>query len=212
MSLPHATRPKDGASSPRSTRQLLDELDALMDQMLALPVEEEPPPPAPAVAATLTIIEPEPEAPAPQPPAKAETIPIKRTGVPAPPIAPAEEVAEAPPWSTTEIVEKPTPSGFALVDLDDEEATNALVAPAPTPPAPSVPRQPARPMPRSSAGAMTNSLVVWDRGFRRFTRKLGPIGWFVRSDTGRVFLGMLGLAFWIIALAWLVRDWWQWPR
>src|SRR4051812_33146582 len=63
MSLPHAIRPKEGVS-PRSTRQLLDELDTLMDQMLALPVEEEPadaPPPlaSAALAATLTIIEPD---------------------------------------------------------------------------------------------------------------------------------------------------------
>src|SRR5437764_654753 len=84
MSLPHATRPKEGAS-PRSTRQLLDELDALMNQMLALPVEDEPAkdPPAPALAATLTIIDPDDDlkiAPPATAPDLGTEIPIYRFG------------------------------------------------------------------------------------------------------------------------------------
>ena len=53
----------------QSTRQILDELDALMDRMLAIPVNDmdEPLPPArsiihiPTVSATLTVLEEPPE-------------------------------------------------------------------------------------------------------------------------------------------------------
>lgn len=61
----------DERASQRSTRQLLDELDALMERMLTLPVDEEPtlpaipeppappePPPTPPIAVTLTLVEP----------------------------------------------------------------------------------------------------------------------------------------------------------
>lgn len=95
MSLPQATRPTDGAPT-RSTRQLLDELDALMDQMLALPVVEDPVPPpkpepkpaprpsVPALTATLTMIEdiaPEPVTISTPSPRTLDEIPIYRTGV-----------------------------------------------------------------------------------------------------------------------------------
>ena len=49
--------------SLHDTRQLLDELDALMDQMLALPIADQdeavaPPVTTPTVSATLTLLEP----------------------------------------------------------------------------------------------------------------------------------------------------------
>jgi hypothetical protein len=61
-------------AATRSTRQLLGELDALMDQMLSLPVEEgtrtaiaEPPHPVPSqapshpLAVTMTLLDRDPE-------------------------------------------------------------------------------------------------------------------------------------------------------
>jgi hypothetical protein len=227
MSLPHATRPKEGAS-PRSTRQLLDELDALMDQMLALPVEDEPseePPavPAPALAATLTMIEPE-TAPLPKEMALQESkaAPPLRSSRKNRNVAKEDEGdAGAPPWTDghfqVEHEEKASKSAesFALVDLNDDAATDALLtadkpAPQPAPVAPR--REAARPLPPSSASWTYGALVVWDRAFRRLTRRLGPIGWLLRTAGGRVILGALGLAFWIVSLAWLIHDWLRWTR
>jgi hypothetical protein len=212
MSHPHALRPKEGAS-PRSTRQLLDELDALMDQMLALPVEEGPPdksPPAPALTATLTMIEPE---------ATTESPPAPSFEIPAPPseAPPADESPTDPaPWSLigdappTEIAASQNEERFALIDEEPPNETAPLAA-KPKRASPQR-RAPARPMPPSSASWTTNNLVVFDRGFRRMTRRLGVVGWLLRSAGGRVLLGMLGLALWIISLGWLVRDWLHWTR
>ena len=216
MSLPPATRPTEGAL-PRSTRQLLDELDALMDKMLALPVDDEPPQSEPAdapptVAATLTMIEPD-EA----------KIPIKRVGP-----RQAREVKLKTARSETDEVDTPAqPWNAGHFDIAPDSAALfvAPVAEEPKPretavldrPSPFVPetstsfrREPSRPLPKSSASWTIGTLVVWDRGFRRLTRRLGPIGWLLRSGAGRILLGLAGLAFWIVALVWLVRDWMQW--
>jgi hypothetical protein len=34
----------------------------------------------------------------------------------------------------------------------------------------------------------------------------------LRTAGGRVILGTLGLAFWIVSLAWLIHDWLRWTR
>jgi hypothetical protein len=93
--------------SLHDTRQLLDELDALMDQMLALPIDgendaAEAPAMTPTVSATLTMLEENagaahpPEDPGPLP--AVETVPVtvitdvaappKRELIPAPPAPP----------------------------------------------------------------------------------------------------------------------------
>jgi hypothetical protein len=251
MSLPNAIRPTEGAP-PRSTRQLLEELDTLMLQMLALPVEEEPtdetPVPAkPALAATLTMIEPEAEgksAPVPQikprPAAAPDMPPVHICPIPSgalepPPVADSNSADSdsagavewnVAPWDegpadtvSSDEAESKSESSFALVDLDEEGATDTLLAadkPAP-PPVKITPRRPAaRPAARAAARdsdrLALGTLLIWERGFRRFTRRLGPFGLLLRTAGGRVFLGILGLVFWTISLAWLVRDWLQWPR
>ncbi len=257
MSLQSATRPTEGAN-PRSTRQLLDELDALMDQMLALPVEDEPT--TPTVAATLTMIEPvplaarppvrEPESPDRGPvKLSASTggqaargtvvepeamVPIKRNGKRPPRGSKPSNTprhdppqAEMPPPNWTVGLFEVTPvSADMLVDPVEEIAPEPAAEVIPNPPEPIGATSPApnamppasafhresRPMPKSTASWMFRTLVVWDRGFRRWTRRLGPLGWLMRTGAGRVLLGFVGLALWAVALGWLVRDWMQWPR
>ncbi|MEI7684780.1 MAG: hypothetical protein WCL32_07110 [Planctomycetota bacterium] len=196
MSVPHATRPKDGASL-RSTRQLLDELDVLMDQMLAIPVvdDPEPPPRTPALAATLTLIEPddiaEPEVvtalPAEPAPLPIREIPITRLHLP----------VETPPAEDPEI------------DSAIEVSPEALLPE--TPVVTLAPREP-RPLPPSPASWSFRSAIVWDRGFRRMTRRLWLPGRLMRSLFGRTALGLLGLSFLVAAAGWLLKDWTQWPR
>ncbi len=210
MSLSPATRPTESAN-PRSTRQLLDELDALMDKMLALPVEDEPPPNEPA-AATLTMIEPD-----------EVEIPIKRVRqrqAREPKSSkssttrhePRDGDTPAPLW-TAGLFDITPVAADVLVSPDVEVAKPAETAVRNQPPpavATAFRREPPRPLPKSSASWMMGTLVVWDRGFRRMTRRLGPIGWLLRTGVGRILLGLAGLAFWIVALVWLVRDWMQW--
>lgn len=203
MSLPNATRTTDGAPL-RSTRQLLDELDALMDQMLALPVVDdlhEPAAPKPAVvpalSATLTLIDD-------VPPATVEIvsqtvraeIPIKRIGLP----RPARKTPEPPPPAVeaVETVVEVPPEALLVDDV-------LLAVPTFSRPAP-------RPLPPSNASWWYRTSLGWERAYRRITRWFGPLGWLMRTFLGRMTLGLAGLASLVIALGWLAKDLLQWPR
>src|SRR5947209_3050651 len=99
------TPPQDG--SLQSTRQMLDELDALMERMLSLPVndlDDAPPMPArgPALSARLTVLEP------PVPP-KAEP-PRSEPGAPHPPMNP-------PHLSLPPMLEKPAPPPIVPIEV-----------------------------------------------------------------------------------------------
>src|SRR5262245_63462643 len=76
------------ADAPNATRQMLDELDALMERMLTLPVNEpeeertkEKRPERPAMAATLTMVETPPPPPS-APPAPETKILVGRVTTP----------------------------------------------------------------------------------------------------------------------------------
>src|SRR5262245_23217187 len=69
---------KRPADAPNATRQMLDELDALMERMLSLPVNDGSEAPPPALAATLTVV-PETEAEIAQPPSLQKIRSLRRT-------------------------------------------------------------------------------------------------------------------------------------
>jgi len=196
MPVPHATRPKDGASL-RSTRQLLDELDVLMDQMLAIPVvdDPEPPPRTPALPATLTLIEP-------------EDIAEPNVAI-APPAEPAPLPVREIPITRLHLPVKSAPAEETEIESAIEVSPEALLPE--TPVVPVAPRV-SRPLPPSPARWSYRSAIVWDRGYRRMTRRLGLSGRLMRSLFGRTALGLLGLSFLVAAAGWLLKDWTQWPR
>jgi hypothetical protein len=173
----------------QTTRQMLDELDALMERMLALPIDDaeagvvaEPP----AVAATLTLLDPPGETAAP------ESIPAARP-------------AAAEP--------EPAPSYLAPLTTTVTTASEAAREPAPLPtpveaalptPEPLEPL-PARLRPRTDLGYQ---FLLWvNRGYDRGTFWLGRRGSWLRSRRGRLVLGVLGLALVAASTAWLLWDW-----
>lgn len=245
MSAPLSTRTADGqapspsATPPRSTRQILDELDALMAKMLTIPVVEtnddnassievaQPPSPVavpiseqkpqskspPPVAATLTMIDATAsESSDTETPWTAGLFEIRRAGV-----EPTVSVGPQPiPEPTTEV---------DVIEVGDAEVLEPELEPEPEPEPVVVtkPSHPAmvpvhvaarrnlggsRPMPASTASWSQRFLVVWDRGFRRRTRALGPVGWVLRSWPGRWLIGLASIALWGAAIGWLGRDLW----
>ena len=233
MSQISATPMTEGAP-PRSTRQLLDELDALMDKMLALPVEDEPAPSPkaapeasasrPTLAATLTLIEPEDGVPPPSDAQSAvgsidvQRLAGKRRGRAAverkrhPQSLPRHTTPAAgtavPHWTAARNDIKLTPEP-AVAEAEERLAVTSampvteLLADTVEPP---VERE-SRPLPKSSASWLYGTIVIWERAFRRFSRRLGPLGWLLRTGVGRTLLGLTGLGLWLVALGWLLRDW-----
>lgn len=206
------------ASSPtkdaplQTTRQLLDELDALMERMLALPIEDQdtdlsqpaPAASAPTVAATLTMVNPPPEpAPAPErlrllpPPASAPSFAMEiasRIASPEPveDEAPSSETDEA--HYITTLADRPAPS------LED------VAAPVMETLTPLPPKVHARP-------SMGYQFLVWvNRRYDRSVVRFGRTGRVLRSGVFRMLLGLAGLGMILTALGWLTRDWLDWKQ
>jgi hypothetical protein len=182
------TTPND--SSLQSTKQMLDELDALMERMLALPVNELEDAPAfpkqvvpeKALAATLTLLQTPPPVPAPAP--LIETPPHPAVNPPHRPMA----VPEPAPL-TNEVV---PPSLLPQVE--------ALLASVPDPSSPP-----------ASLGVYL-PLLWLNQAFDGCTLLLGPSGVKLRSQAGRMLLGFAGVVLLLGSVTWFLKDWlgWQW--
>jgi hypothetical protein len=201
------------STAGQSTRHLLDELDALMQRMLAVPVQaadNEPAQPADLGQ----------EAAAPQP-RHVELVPA--------PIA-----VSAIPAAATEPAPPEPPSGLPLMPIILKRPKGAAVdmpafprmqappqqrkpgpAAAPVPSAPTAPESLPNPRPAwmnptapkfspppPTTSWATNLLVVLNRTYDRLTDWLGPLGRWLRSEQGRAVLGRSGLAMLAGALAW----------
>ncbi len=202
------------ASSPtkdaphQTTRQLLDELDALMERMLALPIEDQEtdtphptlqPPHAPTVAATLTLVEAPTELrelaeqPAPAPPIEMEM---------APRVVAPEPVADEP-------ASQPEPDEFHYVTtLPDRPALSLhdVAAPATEELTPLPPKFRVRP-------SMGYQFLLWvNRGYDRSTGWFGRSGRLLRSGLFRMLLGLVGLGLIVTAVGWLAWDWLDWKQ
>lgn len=180
--------------SPRSptpllpTRQQLDELDSLLQRMLALPVNQleddfgssDPGPavPLPAPVAPPVVAGPtspsasvsRPPNPSPPPPGEKRTEPADRPSQP----APATE--EARP--------------------DIRRGHGHRLAPAG----------------RLPAGRWVRPLVWGNRVFDRWAARLGRPGHWLRQPRGRTLLGWTGLLFLAAALTLVLLDWIGWAR
>ena len=200
-----ATHIKDEAKTKfQDTRQLLDELDALMDQMLALPINEQQenetsssPPPA-VVSATLTMLNP-PPAPAPLEELP-EALPMTRQRVVEHEFddQSSESVAGnyETPLERSALVEEPMP---ALADVAAPPKVELLPLPAPIV------------SPRWRPDHVSYQFLLWiNQSYDGGTRWLGKPGNLLRSRAGKAFLGFAGLALLGLAAAWLAKDWLGW--
>ena len=205
----------------QSTRQLLSELDALMERMLALPIEDQPDdgqgpglevaapvagaeeaadsaaPAAPSIAATLTVIESaeQDEAAAIEAADSAPaTFPDRSIDAPPPPeahAAPAEADVSQVHYITAEL-DPPLP---ALTHVAAPPKEKLLPLP---------PRIWARP-------SLGLQFLLWvNRGYDRSSLWLGRPGRWLRGRFMRMILGCVGLGLLAAALAWLARDWQLW--
>jgi hypothetical protein len=192
-----STSPRPSASL-HPTRQQLDDLDDLMQRMLALPMDDALPQEEPgdlkADSGPLLVedllhhedvatardrsISPRPLQEAPPPPA--------RRLAPAPVLWREEGTRES----------RSSPSGFPALELPS-------LAPAAT-----LSAEPANgcdPCAKTSEGFV---LLVWtNRAFDLLTMRLGPPGRWLRGARGRSSLGLLGLILLAAALAWGALDW-----
>jgi len=216
----------------RSTRQLLGDLDALMDQMLALPVEEgaqpvatiEPParsaapavtrakprPPVHPLAVTMTLLDVPPAEEmehADPPPADEPVGPPSLESS----IVPAVERAPEPPVPSTwidesDLVPDPPP---APTHVAPRFAT-PVVPPAPRLVVVQAPPPPIRPLPSRPISRTYGWALRLNRMLARRTYGLGFMGRLVRSDAGRMLLGVAGILMGLIAVGWLLKDLLHW--
>jgi hypothetical protein len=180
-----------------NTRQLLDELDALMDQMLALPIDDPSEDDAlddaeaasaATISATLTVMEPDSS------PAASESARADLT-------APTDKPSAPPELGG---------AGSALPESVSAPILTEVAAPATVdllPPPRRVPTARWRP------DHISYRFLLWvNQGYDRATTWAGVPGRFLRSRSGKLILGLAGLGLLGVALAWLGRDWlgWNW--
>jgi hypothetical protein len=185
-----------------ATRQMLDELDALMERMLALPVNEPEEPPATPVAPPIA-----PSAPKLtllQVPVDDLPLDAAHAG-PNPshlPTLNARRSADAPatlPLLPHVPAVAPTPLSDRVVPPPMQPSPDALLAEVPAPAEPH--------------GSWFILPLLWgNRAFDQCTLLLGETGAWLRSPGGRAVLGAAGLVMLVAAGLWAARDWlgWSW--
>ena len=202
-----------------STRQMLDELDALMERMLALPVNdlEDSPPVLSPPSTKVTIVEaPAPvETPYPAPPPSSSPGKVLVGRLSAPPSYTTETDTEEPrpkkKWKepkpvSEELVEKQANRWLEPVPSPDEILPPLIVKPAPV----EEKRRPAKH--RSASSILLQPLLAINKLYDRATMVLGPVGRWLRGARGRKILGLVGLGLLALAALWWLHDWmgWNW--
>lgn len=208
------TSPRTGANS---TKQLLDELDALMQRMLELPVNETETAPASTTGPTVRVDPPTvlPEPPRSlhfsEPPPSAPTLETPQTWQPPPVRAPAfVPLADPPPPPVAprfDHLGKPLVSEPARSPLgaDVPRAATTTTRSLRGPYSPAVTTLPGgKPLPDAPQRRewVLRPLLWTNRFFDRASYLLGPAGRWLRGDLGRTVLGWCGLAMTAGAVGW----------
>jgi hypothetical protein len=178
------------ASQP--TRQQLDDLDALLQRMLALPVnsaEEPPPPPEPESALRYpepfsapagNVILSDPEMPLPEPPA--------------PSLRPVPALSEPLPLPVVNPVKPSERRGPVLPAVDPSRSPLEALA-ASRPPRPSF---------------LVRPILGLNRFFDALLLGFGGPGRWLRGAFGRTLLGLIGLLLLAAAVALVLRERFGW--
>jgi hypothetical protein len=165
-----------------STREQLDELDALLQRMLDLPVD-------PAADGRPGFAVAESPAPAAAP----------EKAAPAPPVSPPPAAAVPPP---------PRPAPAATPPRPESPAPEE----APLPPAAETPLVTGPGRASGDRAPLWLRLLVWGNHlFDRGAGRLGAPGHWLRRPLGRAVLGWTGLALLAAAIGLVLLDWIGWP-
>ncbi len=233
------------STPPRSTvqasREQLDELDALLQRMLELPVDPSEDPAAASSSNESTKIPP----PAPKEIPAVATIAspggLKR---PAPPRGYTDDRGSSRTGSEVPKAEAKQPAARRSAQAPQKPATVAPSTPTPSPEGPTIkivapgegaparPPQPSSPTAPGSVGSDVETAVAtvvpangppapvaiwqWPLGwlnlmFDFVACRLGPPGRWARQPTGRRILGWIGVALLCVSLVLLILDWIGWP-
>jgi hypothetical protein len=190
-------------SSPptQPTRQQLDELDALMQRMLALPVE------GLAVPAPPPALPQSDNGPSTDEPASAagDSGPVLLVDLTPGTDQPAADVL---PQAFHTFVSVPAPElPVIAAPPSSRDEPECLVDAGAAPPEPAASQQA-----EEGPAWYQLPLVGMNRVFDGTTWLLGPLGRWLRAPAGRTLLGWLGLLLLAGALAWGILDWvgWSW--
>jgi hypothetical protein len=219
--------PRSSGTAANATRQQLDELDALLQRMLDLPVNKLDAPEASPVAYAVT-----------------EAVAAPDVAVP-PPIAPASDaqakasdeswVPLSSTWQPSAMTWKPLARSWSQAATDpapeqkDTVPAETPTAPQPATSAPVAASVPIPTAPELSAGRPEQAwpdlldvpadrpaarwallLVAFNRVFDLCLAPLGPAGRFFRGRPGRLGLAILGLGCLVAAAVVLLIDWAGW--
>jgi hypothetical protein len=208
--------PRSSGPSDHPTRQQLDELDALLQRMLALPVNkagddvaaeiDATPQPAPVSYRTPDYREDEAHVEADK--RDENWVPLSSTWTPSPhtwkPLAqswqqprPQNSAQDSPPAAEEPViapVPPPPPRTAAL--------------PSPAPEAPRTAPAPAASVPATAA--WVRPLVWFNDGFDLGLRRCGKVGGWLQRDSGRLAVGAAGVLFLAAAVVLGVAAWLGW--
>jgi hypothetical protein len=189
-----STVPAPQPRSPGSTREQLDELDALLQRMLELPVDPAGTDNGPA----------EPAAPAPPPESEADPAPVL------PAVARALEQPPPPPPVPTS---GPPVAPSAASEPPAATGPRTHAAHTPSTPAPhtaAVGLPPSRPRPGDGSPAWLLPVAQLNRLFDRLTVLFGAPGSWLRRRRGRTLLGWAGVLLLAAAAVLALATWRGW--
>jgi hypothetical protein len=212
-----------GSPSSGTTRQLLDELDTLMQRMLALPVGEEDgaasaraDEPTLLPAASRAGTAPPRPAPASVPKPLAATLPpnlAPAAATTSPRSARAKQklpaLKETPPPAEEQVPE-PLLVAPGPAPLGPEIFATLKTGPALLVPRPTVPARPGARRLLLTRGRLLGPIRWVNRAFDRGTERLGAPGRWLRGRHGRTVLGWTGVVLLLAALTWQVLVWLGW--
>jgi hypothetical protein len=205
--------PSNSSANLNSTRQLLDELDALMKRMLDLPVGEGSQGLLPDKTQTAALLDSPP-----QESGSESEIPVEEERLPAPVGFPGyQDEPETEPVAAPQPFEPENLARSLMEKGKRSEAESSQESPEETPPVEVATARPILEKSRLTAHLPKPRRKWWfpiltgiNWAFDLGTHLLGPAGKWMRQNSGRTILGFIGVGLLLTALTWQILLWTVW--
>jgi hypothetical protein len=185
-----------------NTRQMLDELDSLMEKMLALPVNQLEDS-ATATSTTAPVAVQAPREPRLATPVRAEAMPAATSGQ-----VLVAQIAVVHSPATHDVLPSPKSTRDSWAEYQPSNQDEVL------PPLASLVAPVAETNPSASRLFLFRfrPLLWLNQGFDQLTQRLGFAGSWLRSSRGRMVIGVVGLTLLALAAGWWLKEWlgWTW--